>query len=154
MIKVGVHRLNEVSMELILKDIHSNPAANRVGAIACFIGIVRGFSHAGERVEDLKYEAYEEKAVEAMWQIREEACRKDGVIDVHIHHVVGDKFTVGDEVLYVAVAGRSRSDVFPLLEETVQRVKEEVPIYKKEKLTDGSSYWVAESFHKPPPQSN
>ncbi|MFQ5761434.1 MAG: molybdenum cofactor biosynthesis protein MoaE [Candidatus Bathyarchaeia archaeon] len=149
--KVGIHGLNKVSMELILKDIHSNPSANRAGAIACFIGIVREFSHAGDKVEDLKYQAYEDKAVEVMSRIREDVCRKEGIVDVHIHHVVGDKFTIGDEVLYVAVAGRSRSDVFPVLEETVQRVKKEVPIYKKEKLTDGTTYWVAEDFHKPSP---
>jgi len=56
-----------------------------------------------------------------------------------------DSFKVGEDVVYVVVAGRSREDVFPTLSETIERVKTEVPIFKKEKLSDGVSYWVSEA---------
>jgi len=145
--EVGLHKRGEFSVEGMLKDIRVNTSLNKAGAIALFIGIVRGFTHEGESVENLSYEAYEEKSVEALRKIREEIVVRDGIVDVHIHHVI-DSLEIGDEILYVAVAGRSRKEVFPTLEETVERVKSEVPIYKKEKLKTGVSYWVSEVSQK------
>ena len=137
-------------MGQILADLHANPDLRKAGAILSFIGIVRGETHDGDKVDYLRYDAYEEKAVEVMEAIRADTLRKEGIIDVHIHHVVDtENLEVGDEVLYVVVAGRFRKDVFVVLRDTVERVKSEVPIYKKERLTDGSSYWVAEDFNRP-----
>ena len=137
-------------MEQILTDLHANPDLRKAGAILSFIGIVRGETHAGDKVDYLQYQAYEEKAVGVMETIRTDTLRKEGIIDVHIHHVVDTtNLEIGDEVLYVVVAGKSRKYVFDVLRETVERVKSEVPIYKKERLTDGSSYWVAEDFNRP-----
>lgn len=147
--KVGIHRKNQISIERILADLHANPDLRKAGAILSFIGIVRGETHDGDKVDYLQYEAYEEKAVGVMETIRAETLRKDGIIDVHIHHIVDTvNLEIGDEVLYVVVAGKSRKNVFDVLRETVERVKSEVPIYKKERLTEGSSYWVAEDFNR------
>jgi len=143
--KVGLHGKNEVSVDEMLKDLKKNASLNRAGAITFFIGIVRGFTLKGENVKGLSYEAYKERAEEGLQKIREEMVSRDGIVDVHIHHVV-DSLDVGDDILYVAVAGRSRKEVFPTLAETVERVKSEVPIYKKEILADGRSRWVSEDF--------
>ncbi|MEM3737502.1 MAG: molybdenum cofactor biosynthesis protein MoaE [Candidatus Bathyarchaeia archaeon] len=141
--KVGIHKKGEISLESILEEIRRNPSLEMAGAIACFVGIVRGYSPDGSRVEELQYEAYEEEAILAMDRIQSEICHREGILDVHIHHIV-DSLKVGEEILYVVVAGRSRGDVFPALSEVVERLKGEVPIFKKEILSSGSSYWVSE----------
>jgi molybdopterin synthase catalytic subunit len=70
-----------------------------------------------------------------------------GIIDVQIHHLLGE-FSVGEDLVYVLVAGAHRKDVFPVLEEAVERYKKEVLIFKKEYRIDGkgktTSSWVSE----------
>jgi len=73
--------------------------------------------------------------------------RKLGIIDVQSHHLTGT-FDVGEELVYVMVAGGHRSNVFPVLQEAVERYKHEAPIFKKEHVTDkrgrAKSYWINE----------
>jgi len=61
--------------------------------------------------------------------------KREGVIDVQIHHFVGE-FDVGEDLVYVVVAGAHRQNVFPVLEEAVERYKGEAPIFKKEYVID------------------
>ena len=65
-------------------------------------------------------------------------------MDVQIHHFVGE-FNISEELVYVVVAGAHGTDVFPTLREAVERYKKEAPIWKKEYLESGKSYWVSES---------
>jgi molybdopterin synthase catalytic subunit len=69
-------------------------------------------------------------------------------VDVQIHHFVGE-FNVGEDLVYVLIAGSHRDDVFPALREAVERYKKEAPIFKKEYVVtkDGAekAYWVAET---------
>jgi len=141
---VGIHRKGEVSLEAILREARKNPRMREAGAIACFIGVVRGLSGDGKAVEGLSYEAYEEEALKALERIRGEMAERDGVVEVAIHHIV-DELKVGDDILYVVVAGRSREETFPTLVETIEKVKREAPIFKKETLKEGKSYWVSEA---------
>lgn len=67
--------------------------------------------------------------------------KQPGVIEVSIHHVI-DTLNVGEPSLFVAVLGKHRQDVFPAISEIVERVKKEVPIWKKEHTTK-ESYWVS-----------
>jgi molybdopterin synthase catalytic subunit len=73
--------------------------------------------------------------------------KKPGIVDVQIHHLVG-KFEVGEDLVYVLVAGAHRQQVFPVLEEAVERYKKEAPIFKKELVATGKgekkSCWTAE----------
>jgi molybdopterin synthase catalytic subunit len=73
--------------------------------------------------------------------------KKPGITDVQMHHLIGD-FTVGEDLVYVSVAGSHRTDVFPVLQEAVERFKSEAPVFKKERVvnTKGEAveYWVSE----------
>jgi molybdopterin synthase catalytic subunit len=67
--------------------------------------------------------------------------------------LLGD-FDVTEDMVYVSVAGSHRTDVFPVLEEAVERYKKEAPVFKKERITDAkgstNEYWVSEKeAHKP-----
>jgi molybdopterin synthase catalytic subunit len=133
----------EISIQSLLDLIRSNERFEEVGAVSCFLGFVRGVTLKNEKVERLEYEAYKEEAEKAFFEIIEDVKKRPGIVDVVIHHVV-DQLQVGDLVLAVIVAGKSRKDVFPALVETVERVKREAPIWKKETLATGESYWVGE----------
>ncbi len=141
--RTGIHRKGEVSFQDVLDLLRDNPRLREAGAIACFIGIVRGFTHAGKKVRQLKVEAYKEKVEDDLRRISDDLGHKEGIVDVVIHHNFGS-FSVGDDLVYVAVAGRSRKNVFPVLMEAVERYKHEAPLWKKETLEDGRSYWIKE----------
>jgi molybdopterin synthase catalytic subunit len=76
-----------------------------------------------------------------MEEIRQAMLKRQGILDVSIHHII-DSLMVGEPSLFVAVLGKHRQDVFPVLSETVDRVKMEVPIWKKE-FTTKDAYWVS-----------
>lgn len=139
----GVDKKGEVSLQDLVDAVKDNPEIGRGGAIVTFTGIVRGVTHDGREVEKLELEAYDSVAEKALVKICEELSRKPGIIDVLIHHLIG-VFNVGEDMVYVVVAGSARGDVFPVLAEAVERYKHEVAIWKKEYLKSGESYWVSE----------
>lgn len=149
----GVHNKGALSVSDILNSIKKNVNFEKAGAIAFFIGTVRGATLEGEKVQQLKLEAYEEKANEVLEKISGDLSQKPGIVDVQLHHLLG-QFDVGEDLVYVSVAGSHRTDVFPVLREAVERYKSEVPIFKKERVinTNGSptEYWVAEKKHEEP----
>lgn len=140
---VGLHRRGEVDLAQIIESFSKHPQSRRAGAIASFIGIVREDPVREEsgKVSHLEYEAYEEVALKRLEEIRRSMLSRPGIVEVSIHHII-DKLGVGEASLYVAVLGGHRQEVFPVLSETVERVKKEVPIWKKE-YTAKSAYWVS-----------
>ena len=146
-IKAGVHEKRTLTISNLLENTRKKPDFPKVGAIAMFIGVVRGETKEGETVKELELEAYKEKADEVLGNICKELQAREGIVDVQIHHLTG-KFHVGEELVYVLVAGSHRSHVFPVLEKAVERYKKEAPIFKKETITDkkgvAKSYWVNE----------
>ncbi|MDH5448426.1 MAG: molybdenum cofactor biosynthesis protein MoaE [Candidatus Bathyarchaeota archaeon] len=145
--KAAVHKKGTLKLMDIIKATETNKNFYKAGAIALFIGVVRGETKNKEKVEKLELEAYEEKANEALKNICNDLNKKEGIIDVQIHHLLGE-FEVSEELVYVLVAGAHRSKAFPALQEAVERYKKEVPIFKKEYITteEGKtkSYWVSE----------
>jgi len=137
-----IHEKGEATLDDILRKVKSNPRIREAGAIACFIGVVRGATKDGFPVEMLEVEAYEEKANETLARICEELSRRKGIVDVQIHHNVGS-FNVGEELVYVVVAGGHREEVFPVLIEAVERYKKEAELWKKEHTCRGT-YWVGD----------
>ena len=150
----SVHRKGSISLNEIIERMKANPDFPKAGAISIFIGVVRGVTNAGDTVEKLEIEAYEEKANEVLRTICEDLKKHDGIIDVQIHHFLGE-FKVGEDLVYVVVAGTHRKNVFHVLTEAVERYKKEAPIFKKEyvitKNGEKKGYWVSEvskrSYH-------
>lgn len=138
---VGVTKKGRVSIQSLVNFVRSNRRFDEVGALACFVGFVRGYTSAKKKVKRLELEAYTERAERAFEAIADDVKSRPGVVEVLIHHIVGE-LGVGDPILFVIVAGTSRRDVFPALVETVDRVKREAAIWKKEVLASGKSYWV------------
>lgn len=145
--RAGVHEKGTFSLFDMINNVKNEPGFEKVGAIAMFIGVVRGETVKGEKVEKLKLEAYEDKADEVLTNICDDLKKKPGVIDVQVHHLLGE-FSVGEDLVYVLVAGSHREDTFSVLEEAVERYKKEAFIFKKEYLVSGKgkkkAYWVTE----------
>ena len=139
---VGIHSRGDITVEQIMREIRKHPDSAKAGAMVTFTGIVREdpVESSGTKVQYLEYEAFEEVAVQKLRELRDDLAKREGIVDVSIHHVI-DKLGVGDESLIVAVLGTRRKFVFPVLEEAVERVKKEVPIWKKE-FTSKNAYWV------------
>ncbi len=110
------------------------------GATCVFLGTVRDHSGAGA-VEGLSYEAWEELAVRRLEEIAEEAFGKWSVRKMAILHRVGD-LAVGEVSVIVAVSAAHRAEAFEACRHGIERLKEDVPIWKKEHLRDGESHWV------------
>ena len=140
---VGLHRKDEIDLEQIIDHIKTHPAYPDSGALACFVGVVRGdaINDSNSKVTHLEYEAYADVALKRMEEIRANIKTQPGVVEVAIHHVI-DSLKVGEPSIFVVVLGKHRQEVFPALSETVERVKKEVPIWKKE-FTSKEAYWVS-----------
>lgn len=143
----GVHEKGTFSVSDVISSAKHSELFQKAGAIALFIGVARGETMTGEKVQKLTLEAYEEKANEVLKGICEDLSKKPGIVDVEIHHLLGE-FNAGEDMVYVSVAGSHRADVFAVLQEAVERYKKEAPVFKKERIMnrDGSAteYWVSE----------
>ena len=115
------------------------------GAVVTFLGTTRLFSE-GKRVVKLEYEAYEEMARKKLEEIRQEIGAEFGIQDIAISHRIGP-VDIGQISLVVAVASPHRKEAFLACHKIVDRVKEIVPIWKKEVFEDGSR-WVACENHE------
>jgi molybdopterin synthase catalytic subunit len=146
-IKTGVHDKGTFSFADAIDNMKSQSGFRKAGAIASFVGVVRGENQKHEAVQKLELEAYEEKANEVLRAICDDLKRKKGIVDVQIHHLLGE-FSVGEDMVHVLVAGSHREYIFPVLEEAVERYKKEAPIFKKEtvKTREGriQAYWTSE----------
>jgi len=143
----GVHQKGTFNLTNLISNAKKNRKFDEAGAIAVFVGVVRGETFEGKKVVNLKMEAYEEKANEVLLAISKELSKKPGIVDVQVHHLLGE-FAVGEDVVYVSVAGSHREEVFTVLREAVERFKKEAPVFKKERVVDEegteSEYWVSE----------
>ena len=142
---IGLHAKGEVDINRILESLTQHTNYHQAGAVASFIGIVRGdpIQHGTGNVSHLEYEAYSKIALKKLEEIRQSMLKRPGIIEVSIHHII-DKLSVGEPSLLVAILGKHRQEVFATLAETVERVKREVPIWKKE-FTEKGAYWVSTS---------
>ena len=147
MVYVGIHKKGAFNFSELLQSVKEGPDFHKTGALATFVGVVRGDTFEGENVTGMELEAYEEQANKVLGAICEELKKRDGIVDVQIHHFVG-KFSVGEDLVYVIVAGAHRQNVFGVLQEAVERYKSETPIFKKEHIVDKTgakeAYWVSE----------
>ena len=117
----------------------ANPA---IGAVVTFVGTVRGDTD-GRRVLYLEYEAYPEMAEQVLAQVGDEVrARWTEVQQVAIVHRVG-RLDIGEVAVVIALSAAHRRQTFDALRYAIDRIKEMVPIWKKEVWADGAE-WKSE----------
>lgn len=114
-----------------------HPAA---GAMASFDGRVRNHN-AGKAVGHLEYQAYPALAIKTGQKILEEEAAKHGVIAVRAAHRTGT-LGIGDAAVWLGVASAHRGAAFDAARAIMERLKYELPVWKKETYADGSIEWV------------
>lgn len=123
-----------ITLKVILKAVKLNPLINKAGAILTFTGIVRGDANA------LLFDIYENEAQKKIEAIASDLKRLEGIVEVRMHHRSG-KIHLGEDIVYIVVVASHRQEGFAALREAIERIKLEVPIWKKE-LTDAGGRWV------------
>ncbi|HXE41838.1 MAG TPA: molybdenum cofactor biosynthesis protein MoaE, partial [Candidatus Baltobacteraceae bacterium] len=98
------------------------------GAIAEFSGIVRDLE-GGEKISALEYEAYSPMAENEMRRILESLDEKFPCLAVCVIHRIGI-IPVGETAIYVCIASKHRGEAFSMLAEFMNRLKQDVPIWK------------------------
>jgi molybdopterin synthase catalytic subunit len=112
---------------------------DEAGAIATFLGTTRNVN-VGRDVTRLEYEAYPEMAIREMERIGEEAKRDFAVAAVAIVHRIG-VVDVGEASVAIAVSAAHRDAAFRACRFAIDRLKEIVPIWKKEHYV-GGEVWI------------
>ena len=119
----------------------------RAGAVVLFEGCARD-SHQGRPVELLAYEAFVPMAEAELGRIRAEAMARFGLTRCLIHHRLGEVPLLEAAVL-VAASSPHRREAFAAAAWIMDRIKERVPIWKRERYTDGAQAWVEGSGRQP-----
>lgn len=109
------------------------------GATTVFCGTVREYTR-GKRTVRLEYEAYREMAIKMMEQIGAEIAAKWPESRTAIWHRIG-RLEIGESSVVIAVATPHRADAFEACRHAIERLKQIVPIWKKEVWDDGEM-WV------------
>lgn len=114
-------------------------AGDDAGAVVSFVGTVRGASR-GRRVVRLEYEAYEAMALTLFDALAAEAALRFGGARVVVHHRLG-RCGVGEPTVAIAAASPHRAEAFDACRFAIERLKADVPIWKREVYDDGA-VWV------------
>lgn len=112
----------------------------RDGAQVVFLGVVRNH-HQGRAVLRIDYEAYEPMAQKELGRITAEVAAKYGLERVIVVHRFG-RHEIGDASIAVVIGSPHRGPAFEAAREIMDRVKADVPIWKKEHFSDGTVEWV------------
>jgi molybdopterin synthase catalytic subunit len=109
------------------------------GAVALFYGVVRN-ENMGRAVQYLEYDVYPEMAIKKMREVADEVRAKFPVTGIGILHRTG-RLEIGETSLLVAVSSGHRAEAFDACHFAVDRIKQIVPVWKKEVWEDGEE-WI------------
>ena len=133
----GAFRVTEepLSLEAVVAEV----ADERAGGIATFTGTVRRQSR-GREVTHLEYEAYADMAKAEMRKIADEIAQKWPEARVAMAHRTG-RLEIGEASVVVSTSCPHRAEAIAACKWGIDRLKESVPIWKKEHAKDGT-YWI------------
>ncbi len=136
-----------VKNPISIEEITNKVIRNEAGAVTTFTGTVREFTY-GKRTLSLEYQAYEKMAVKKLEQIGEEIKEKWSDAKVAITHRIG-KLEISEIAVVIAVSTPHRKDAYAANEYAIERIKQIVPIWKKEIWESGEA-WIGDQLEKTP----
>jgi len=140
--------LYRVQDEVIKPDaLHEVVLANSNGAVTTFAGTVRD-NTKGRGTSYLVYDAYKEMAEKKMKEIGDEVKEKWEVDSVAVLHRVG-KLEIGEISVLIAISSAHRKASLEACHYAIDRLKETVPIWKKEVWSDGGEAWIEGDISAP-----
>lgn len=132
-------RVQDTPLDLLFHVEHvSGP---RAGGVATFVGLVRDHDPSAQGlVVGLDYSAHPDASA-VLERIAREVAADDDVLGLAVSHRIGH-LDVGEAAIVAAVATAHRAEAFDVCRALVERVKAELPVWKRELLADGTHVWV------------
>jgi molybdopterin synthase catalytic subunit len=131
------------TLESLVETITADESADRAGAIATFTGRVRAKDDADDPpTEYLEFEKYDAVADQRLADIRADLESREGIHAVDLYHKTG-VVEAGEDIVHVVVLAGHRGEAFDAVSDGIDRLKEEVPLFKKEVTTE-DTFWVHE----------
>ncbi|MFN2290296.1 MAG: molybdenum cofactor biosynthesis protein MoaE [Anaerolineae bacterium] len=133
---------------LSIDEVNRRVTSPAAGAIITFTGIVRG-TNQGRQVRYLEYEAYPEMAEVVLAQIGDEVKARWEVEAVAIAHRTG-RLEIGEASVVIAIAAGHRQGAFEAGRYAIDRIKQILPVWKKEYF-EGGEVWIEGPSQPPEP---
>ncbi|MBD8027910.1 molybdenum cofactor biosynthesis protein MoaE [Ureibacillus sp. Re31] len=140
-----------VDKPIDVEEVRKKVVSRNAGAITIFIGTVREMTK-GKRTLHLEYQAYPEMAIKMFEQISKEIQEKWPEAIVAITHRVGH-LEITDIAVVIAVSSPHRKIAYMANEYAIDRIKQIVPIWKKEYWEDGTE-WIGDQLENVPYPKN
>ena len=129
-----------IAAGFIADSIQKHSTKTNIGGHSIFLGQVRADKIEGKEVSCIEYTTYEEMALEKMHTIREDIFAKYDLTCMHVYHSLG-KVNAGEISLFVFTSSPHRKAAIDACEETVERLKAELPVWGKELFADETYVW-------------
>ena len=129
-----------IAASFIADSIQKHSSKTDIGGHSIFLGQVRADIIGEKKISSIEYTAYEEMALEKMHAIREDIFAKYPLTCMHVYHSLG-KIAAGEICLFVFTSSSHRKAAIDACEETVERLKAELPIWGKELFEDETYKW-------------
>ena len=129
-----------IDPSFISDSIANHAVKTNIGGHSIFLGQVRADEIEGRMVAAIEYTAYEEMALQQMHDIREDIFSKYPLTCMHVYHSLG-KVNAGEICLFVFTSAPHRKEAIDACEETVERIKAQLPVWGKELFQDESYQW-------------
>lgn len=129
-----------IAASFIGESIAKHSTNTAIGGHAIFLGQVRADIINEKKVAEIEYAAYEEMALEKMHEIREAIFAKYPLTCMHVYHSLG-KIVAGEICLFVFTSSAHRKAAIDACNETVERIKAELPVWGKEIFEDDTHQW-------------
>jgi len=126
------------------QSIAKHATKTSIGGHSIFLGQVRADEIDGKKVQAIEYTAYEELALQKVFEIREEIFARYPLTCMHVYHSLG-RVDAGAICLFVFTSSAHRKAAIDACNECVERIKAELPVWGKE-LFEGEGYqWKVNS---------
>jgi molybdopterin synthase catalytic subunit len=129
-----------ISSLFIAESIHKHSSKTNIGAHDIFLGQVRADIIEAKNVAAVEYTAYEDMVLKKMHEIREDIFSKYELVCMHVYHSLG-VVAAGEICLFVFTSSVHRRAAIDACNETVERIKSELPVWGREIFEDESHQW-------------
>lgn len=129
-----------ISPSTIAEHIQQHSIDKRIGACQFFLGQVRDDKVDGEPVQAIEYTAYKSMAGKTYGEIRQQIFDAYPIRGLHVLHSIGT-VKAGQTSLFVLVTAEHRKEAINACRDTIQLIKEKLPVWGKELFNDGDYIW-------------
>lgn len=129
-----------IRASFIAESIQKHSTKTSIGGHSIFLGQVRADQSENGIVKAIDFTAFEDMALARMHLIREDIFAKYPLTCMHVHHSLGE-VAAGEICLFVFTSSAHRKAAMDACEETVERLKAELPVWGREIMEDDTHQW-------------